>query len=166
MLLSYERDCLDELGWARRALSGTELIDENRGSAAALLSLIPALDRVLGSYLPASASWASVTPVILPGFDDRSKSKAESMIRKAIRQAGYSEALAAHADLDWRSVGFWKGAELASRYRVPDYLRNYPRYHVRLTWRDWSGTSIPVSGPICFGAGRFCGFGLFAAVDD
>src|SRR5262249_50531761 len=29
MMLTYERDCLDELAWARRALSGIELIDEN-----------------------------------------------------------------------------------------------------------------------------------------
>lgn len=163
MLMAFAENCNDELRWAERALSGTELIDEKTGEATAILSLISASDRVLCCYVPSAVSWASVTPVVLPGFDDKSKSKTETMLRKAIRQAGFSDALAEHVELDWRNVGFWKGSELATRYRVPDYLQNYPRYHVRLSWRDVRGSAVSVPGPICLGGGRFCGFGLFAA---
>lgn len=166
LVMSFRADCDQEMKWAGRALSGTELLDEKNGEPMAILSLIPASDQVLCSYVREAVNWASVTPVVLPGFDDRSVSKTEALLRKAIRQAGYSDALAKHAELDWRKVGFWKGAELTTRYRLPDYLQNFPRYHVRISWRDIQGLPIAIAGPLCLGGGRFCGFGLFAAFNE
>jgi CRISPR-associated protein Csb2 len=102
--------------------------------------------------------------MVLPGYDDKHKSKTEELIRRGIRQAGYSELLAKYAELDWRMVGYWPGTDLARRYEPPEYLRNFPRYHVRITWRDANGNQVPIRGPICIGGGRFIGLGLFAAV--
>lgn len=154
-----------EIAWARRALSGRDLIREKDGKLEALLSLLPGSDRMVRSYVQASPSWSTVTPVILPGHDDRNQKKMESLLRKAIRQAGFSETLARHASLEWRSVGFWPGAELARDCFTPQHLRNYPRQHVRIRWRDSSGSPIRVPGPICLGGGRYQGLGLFAAED-
>ncbi|HLK12288.1 MAG TPA: type I-U CRISPR-associated protein Csb2 [Candidatus Binatia bacterium] len=177
-----------EIAWARRALSGQELIEEGRDRAVALLSAIPETDAVVGRYTRPASEWATVTPVVLPGYDDpahyrrrlrsgadgspsrqqrellaRLDARIDGLLRKAIRQAGFSPTLAEHALLEWRSVGFWPGTERADRYGVPDHLRRFPRYHVRVGWRDAAGQPLEVPGPICFGGGRFHGVGLFAA---
>ena len=90
----------------------------------------------------------------------------DGLLRKAIRQAGFSGELADNAALDWRSVGFLPGTELAGRYGVPDYLKRFPRLHVRIQWRDARGEPVQVPGPICIGGGRYFGLGLFAAVPE
>jgi CRISPR-associated protein Csb2 len=90
----------------------------------------------------------------------------EFLLRKAIRQAGFSDGLAQYASLEWRSTGFWPGTDLASRYAVPEQHRRFRRLHVRITWRSPDGIPIKVSGPICIGGGKFSGLGLFAALDE
>jgi CRISPR-associated protein Csb2 len=168
VLTSFAEGCDSEIAWARRALSGSELIEEDSEQPRAILSLIPDSDRVLQAYAskrPAT-TWSTVTPMILPGYDDKHSGKADELIRKAIRQAGFSDTLAEYAAIEWRKVGFWPGADLAIRYGVPEYLRNYPRYHVRIGWRNSQGVPIAIRGPICLGGGRFIGLGLFAAVED
>ncbi|MEX2118179.1 MAG: type I-U CRISPR-associated protein Csb2 [Pirellulales bacterium] len=154
--------CEREIEWARRVLSGMELVDNHR-SELALLSLLPASDRMIRDYTDSAESWSTVTPVILPGFDDRDSRKGESLLRKAIAQAGFSDVLARFAELECQKVGFLPGTDLARRYSVPDYLRNYSAYHVRVTWRDAHGAAVSIPGPICIGGGRFIGLGLFAA---
>jgi len=167
-LTTFSDGCANEMIWARRALSGMELIDEHEEKEMAILSLVPSSDNILRNYVDhrGASTWATVTPVVLPGYDDHDMAKTEFLIRKAIVQAGFSDVLARHADLDWRKVGFWPGTELATRYNVPAYLRNFPRYHVRIAWRDCTGVPIVIRGPICLGGGRFCGLGLFAAIDE
>lgn len=157
-----------ELAWAGRALSGTDLIDEATKKPEAVLSMIPASDNVLRNYLrPQGAStWASVTPVVLPGFDDRRQTKGESLIRRALVQAGFSETLAKQAEVGFRKVGYWPGLHLARDYKVPGYLENFPRYHVQIRWRDATGAPLNVPGPLCIGGGRFAGLGVFAAQDE
>ena len=88
----------------------------------------------------------------------------DGLLRKAIVQAGFSQVLADHADLEWRSTGFWPGTDLARHYGVPEHLRRFSRYHVRLKWCDERGRPVNVPGPICIGGGRFYGLGLFAAL--
>jgi CRISPR-associated protein Csb2 len=148
--------------WTRRVLSGQDLIEESTGEVVGLLSLIPKSDGRLRHFVGKSDVWATVSPVVLPGFDDNSNSKAEALLRKAIVQAGFPETLAARALLDWRSVGYWMGVDPARRFRVPPYLASFPRYHVRIQWRDTTGQPVNVQGPVCIGAGRYCGLGLFA----
>ena len=130
--------------------------------------------------------------VILPGYDDPRKlrqrlnanasppltsegkadllrkldQRIEMLLRKAIRQAGFPEAMAQHAELDWRSSGFWPGVPLASQYTVPEQHRRYRRLHVRITWRTSDGQMVKVPGPICIGGGKYSGIGLFAALDE
>jgi CRISPR-associated protein Csb2 len=186
MLTAFGDDCEEEIAWARRALSGQELIDEDKNQAVALLSLLPATEKIVQRYTQPAASWATVTPVVLPGYDDpahyrrrlekgvgaeeqrqllgRLNDRIENLLRKAIPQAGFSQVLADHAALEWRKAGFWPGTDLADRYGVPDHLKRFPRLHVRINWRDAHDRPVQVPGPVCIGGGRFCGLGLFAAL--
>jgi CRISPR-associated protein Csb2 len=186
MLASFADDCAEEVEWARRALSGQDLVDENTKQPVALLSLIPESEKVVRRYTRPAAEWATVTPVVLPGYDDpkhyrrrisgdtdateqedllrRLEDRIDGLLRKAIVQAGLSEVLADHAELEWRKGGFWAGVDLAERYGVPDHLRRFPRLHVRIQWRDSQGGRVAIPGPICLGGGRFYGLGLFAAI--
>jgi CRISPR-associated protein Csb2 len=187
MLSSFADDCGAEMAWARRALSGCELVDEDKQRPVALLSLIPENERVVRHYTQPAASWATVTPVVLPGYDDpahyrrrlkrrvsaeeqkqlldRLDQRVDTLLRKAIAQAGFSQVLSDHAEVEWRKVGFWPGTDLADRYGVPDHLKRFPSVHVRLHWRDAQGRAVQVPGPVCFGSGRFYGLGLFVPTD-
>ncbi|HTN04186.1 MAG TPA: type I-U CRISPR-associated protein Csb2 [Planctomycetaceae bacterium] len=169
IVTSFSENCRDEVRWSLRALSGQELIgrlgkQDEAERPQAILTGLPASDRMVRSYTEPAATWATVTPVILPGRDDHHQKKAERLLRKAIRQAGYSELLAEQAELEWRNVAFWPGADLATRYTVPSHLQGYPRFHVRITWNKAPGEPIAIPGPVCIGGGRHYGLGLFAAV--
>ncbi len=120
--------------------------------------MIPTSDQNLVRYLAPASTWATVTPVVLPGYDDPShyrrrlqkgvsgeeqkrlldclNGRIETLICRAMVQAGYAEQLARNAVIDWRPTGFWPGVDLASRYQVPKHLKRFPRFHVRITWRD------------------------------
>ncbi|MBP7069702.1 MAG: type I-U CRISPR-associated protein Cas5/Cas6 [Methanothrix sp.] len=176
------------ISWARRALSGQDLVDEKRKESVSMLSPIPLNEKVVQYYTRSSASWSTVTPVILPGYDDpahlrkrlkrhidadeqkrlltRLDNRIDSLLRKAITQAGFSKELADNATLEWRKIGFWAGTELADKYRVPQHLKHLSKYHVRIQWRDENKNPVRISGPICIGGGRFYGVGLFAAESD
>jgi CRISPR-associated protein Csb2 len=206
------RSDVDNIDWAGRVLSGMDLIPDRTRDCAdgrshpaiqpsdvqrhpsqspqervavAMLARIPENDKMVQHYIRPATVWSSVTPMLLPGYDDprhyrrrlkngvsadeqirllaRLEQRVDALIRKAIVQAGFSEILAQNTVLDWRKTGFWPGTDLADRYAVPQKLMKFSRYHVRILWQDASGTPIPVSGPICLGAGRFIGLGLFAA---
>lgn len=157
-------------------MAGTELV--NRNGVAALLTILPSSDWVVKQYVEPSRTWSTVTPVILPGYDDpdhlrrklkrgrdaetqkrylgRLDARMEELLRKAFRQAGYPSELIEQTELAWRNVGFRPGVELASRYLPPENLNNAPRIHVRVRF------PAEVRGPIAIGSGRFRGFGLFA----
>ena len=176
-----------EINWARRALSGCELIDEKSRSAQAIISLIRDSDRMVTRYTQPSSVWATVTPVILPGYDDpkhyrrrikkgvsaaeqrrlleRLSDRIDNLFRKAMIQAGFSETLAEHAEIEWRKVGYWPGADRSDRFFVPMHLRKFPAYHVRIRWHDPSGNAIRITGPIVLGGARYSGLGLFAAME-
>jgi CRISPR-associated protein Csb2 len=185
LVTSFAEDCAREVAWARQALSGQPLVDEKTAETVALLSTLPASDGIVCPYCRPASTWATVTPVVLPGYDDPAHyrrrlqrgteaadqrqllehldKRIEQLLRKAIVQAGFSEELAAYARLDWRKGGFWAGCDLAERYGAPKHLLRFPRYHVKLEWRDANGRSLEVPGPICLGGGRYYGLGLFAA---
>lgn len=158
--------------WARQALSGQMLVPSG-ASRSGLISPIPASESSVRLYTSAAAAWASVTPVILPGFDERrhgrksgssvaGEARTEALLRRALLQAGIPGELAGHANLEWFPSGFLPGVEHVSRYGVPDHLRRYPRVHVKLTWRDRFGDALELPGPFCIGGGRFYGLGLLA----
>jgi CRISPR-associated protein Csb2 len=180
-----------EVNQIAQLLSGRNLIDEK--SQEAFLSRLPNKEKMIQQYTEASTTWATVTPVILPGYDDPRKyrqrlfpregqevapmnseeqkellakldARTDHLLRKAIVQAGYSKELAQNAEIDWRRTGYWPGTDLASRYAVPEKLRRFHRLHVRLTWKDDQGKPIAIPGPLCLGRGRFMGLGLFAPI--
>ena len=178
-----------------RLLSGQELVEEETSQPAALLSRLPGNDSQVQKYLQKASVWTTVTPVILPGHDDRGSYRARlfrqetdarpapdsahqqawlekldartgALLRKAIRQAGYSQELTRHAELSWRGTGFCRGVAMASEYAVPQKLRRFRRLHVRIAWRDAAGNPVPVTGPLCLGGGRFVGLGLFCGLSE
>lgn len=168
-----------DAAWARRALSGADLIDEKTGEVQAVLAPASRDDRVLRRYVDDSSLWTTVTPMVLPGHDDpgglrdrlrrtrnaeeqrslleRLAKRREALVRKALRHAGLGDELAFAAEIETRETAFIAGVEKASRYAVPSHLTKFPRLHVRLTWRK------EIAGPLCIGRGRFSGLGLFVA---
>lgn len=177
-----------------RALEGRELIDEKAKRPAAFLRRQSDNDRAIAGYFAESATWTTVTPVVLPGHDDPRKlrqrlrdtttpltatekeqiirkldARIERLVRKAFIDSGLPAALVGDADLQWRDTGFIPGADLASRYSVPDQCRRFRRLHVRIAWRERApdGTLQPkmLNGPFCVGSGRFSGLGLFVPAD-
>lgn len=169
-----------DTAWGARALGGMDLVDEKTGEVQAVLAATPRSDRVLQRYLSESSTWATVTPMVLPGHDDpggvreklrnttqsdeqkslveRLLKRREALVRKALRHAGLGDELAFSAEIETRETGFIAGVEKASRYAVPSHLSSSPRLHVKLKW------PVKVAGPLCIGRGRFSGLGLFASV--
>ena len=184
MISTFATGCEEEIGWAQRTISGQELRDEQTRRPVALLSLIPGHDNVVRCYLRSATVWTTVTPVVLPGFDDprhyrrrmqrsvgggvqrelleRLDIRIDKLLRRAIVQAGFSETLATNADVEWRKAGFWPGTDMADHYGAPDHLKRFPRYHVRIQWRNERSNPVKIGGPVCLGGGRFYGLGLFA----
>jgi CRISPR-associated protein Csb2 len=179
----------DEFQHLVQRLDGMELIDEKSGVATALLSRLPDSDRLTKhNYLAISPTWATVTPVILPGYDDPRKlrqrlrassgstadeknavvakldQRIDQLLRKALRQAGYAESIADHAAIDWRGSGYLPGTDLASRYIAGDQHRRFRKLHVRIRFCNEQGQPLAIAGPLCIGGGKFSGTGLFAAI--
>jgi CRISPR-associated protein Csb2 len=160
----------------RRQLNGQELIDCDTGEPVAMLSGIANTDKNVMPFVDQSTTWSSVTPVILPGFDDpdglrkklRERVNAEeqknllarldarilALIWKAFHHAGWTADALAGASVEYRNVGWFRGLDLAKAYDLPPL--KFPRYHLRVTFPR------PVRGPMAIGAGRYRGFGLLA----
>lgn len=169
-----------DIAWVAQRLGGMDLLDEKTGEVQAVLAATSRNDRVLRRYVLESSTWATVTPMVLPGHDDpgglrerlrkarsseeqkslleRLMKRREALVRKALRHAGFGDELAFSAEIQTRETGFIAGVEKASRYFVPSHLAKSPRLHTKLTW------PVKVAGPLCIGRGRYSGLGLFASV--
>lgn len=110
--------------------------------------------RMLARYVTQAPRWSTVTPIILPGHDDKKQHKAEKLLLKALAQAEMPTA--AIEEMTMRKAPFWPGSLHPTRYFAPAYLRHYPRWHVQLLFRK------PIRGPVAVGAGRHVGLGIFA----
>jgi CRISPR-associated protein Csb2 len=152
-----------ELRHLAEQLDGEQLQPEGGGAG-------PVLDRlrsdgVTRQYLGPSEAWASVTPVILPGHDDHKPEKTIKLIERALAQSGieqgcrytwgavpnFSNCLTAHRyDRNGRRTGYFR----------PDHLDGLTAIHIRITFEH------PVAGPLTIGAGRHCGLGVLAALDQ
>ena len=148
-----------------RRLNGVTLQPERGtrsvGEAPALMRA--KYDRMARYFLDASSTWASVTPVILPGHDDHKHNKTRGLIEKALRQAGVSVA----CNFEWSSFSRFPKSLSAHRYdknkrpagyHRPKHLEGLTAVHLVLRFAD----SIKVPGPLTIGAGRHCGLGLMA----
>jgi len=151
--------------WAASRLCGRELIDHNNKPVALLLAA-PNHDPMIERYTAAGKIWSSVTPVILPGYDNfkairnpqqNRPTKAERLLLKCLQQAGIPPESVAHVTM--RKAPFWPGSLHPRQYRRPKYLEDQcanPGWHVHLVFRE------RIAGPLAVGAGRHCGLGLFA----
>jgi len=155
-----------EVRWVRDVLSGAELFREGDQKPIAALAPAPMGEWVVRQYFRPAACWKTVTPVVLPGYDDRNCAKTERLLRKALRQAGFPLELVEEAELDWRNVGYLPGVDLACRYRRPRNTQDAPVCHVKLIWRDACGQPCAVPGPVALGSGRFRGLGLFVSAGE
>jgi CRISPR-associated protein Csb2 len=149
--------------WVARRLNGAILIDEDKGPVARLECVEPGdadFVTVFRHYAPRSAheatkTWTSITPVILPGYDDAKPAKRKKLLLDCLRHAGIEPA--AVAALECRAAAWTAvvAAEL-SAFKRPDYLKHLPAVHIRIEFRS------PTTGPLALGAGRHCGLGAFA----
>jgi CRISPR-associated protein Csb2 len=142
-------------GIARR-LAGASLVEDGTGEIKADLRAIdPFADGVTLRYLRKARTFGSVTPLVLPGHDDFRTRKAHALVLKALAQAGYTTPV---VEVTLQREPVFPGAELARAYRVPTYLKEFPRTHAIITFAE------EVPGPVVIGAGRHIGLGLFAAL--
>jgi CRISPR-associated protein Csb2 len=155
--------CEDELRHLASQLDGEQLQPEGGGQGPVLDRIRP--DSVTRQYLVPSKVWASVTPVILPGHDDHKSEKTIKLIERALVQSGieqgcrytwgvlpnFNNCLAAH-NLNRNSS--------TNGYFRPGHLTGLTAVQMRVTFEH------PVAGPLTIGAGRHCGLGVFAAMNE
>lgn len=155
-----------------RHLDGRQLRAEREGQLRCPVSLSRVRrDGVTDCYTRESRTWASFTPVILPGHDDRKPEKTRKLIRKALAQSGVEQ----RCEFEWSAHGHFakslsahkyvrdgqaKDGRLPAGYARPGHLLDLSAVHLRLTFED------PVAGPLVIGAGRHYGFGLMVGVSD
>lgn len=145
--------------WAADRLAGRSLRDARTGDRAALLELLTNADAILARYVSRrrpAREWVSVTPVILPGYDDARPAKRARLLRRCLGHAGYVDAV---DEIESAPVAWGSRAAPPHRCLRPAYLSGLPALHVRVRFR------APVIGPVALGAGRHGGLGLLAAAD-
>jgi CRISPR-associated protein Csb2 len=144
--------------WAQQRLRNGTLRDERGNERGVLLDLWRRSSRrVVGLYVRESRCWYSVTPMVLPGFDDGEQVKAERLFLKAVAQAGIP--IEAVDSFTLRKAPYWAGGTHPRHYFVPDYMRQFSRWQVAVRFRE------PIPGPLSLGVGRHVGLGLFAVPD-
>jgi CRISPR-associated protein Csb2 len=123
-------------------------------------------DKVASLYTRPANAWASVTPVILPGHDDHRSEKTRKLIDRALAQSGIEQP----CKFEWgpfslftESLSAYKYDDEKRRmsYVRPNHLLTQTAVHLRLYFDE----GIQVPGPLTIGAGRHCGFGVFAGMD-
>jgi CRISPR-associated protein Csb2 len=141
--------------WISAALSGARLQPADPRASCAIIEPVQGQalreDSVFRRYLGAGghdSDWVSVTPVILPGYDDGKPAKRRRLLARCLEHAGLS--------VSKMECSRWPHG--AGMFRRPSYLQGLPGLHLRLR------NSEPIGGPVALGAGRHCGLGVFAAV--
>jgi len=121
-------------------------------------------DSVARHYTDTANHWASVTPVILPGHDDRRPAKTRKLIDAALGHAGIDQP----CTYEWSPFSHFRNSLSAHKYDhnrrpiflKPDYLQKLTAVHLTLRFDG----QIEVPGPNVVGAGRHGGFGILAAI--
>ncbi|HID75040.1 MAG TPA: type I-U CRISPR-associated protein Cas5/Cas6 [Planctomycetaceae bacterium] len=145
--------------WAQNRLRNQTLRDIDGNECGELLDLWRSgSEAMIQRYVGEGEVWSTVTPVILPGFDDGKHTKAEKLFLTAVKQAGLP--LEAFAELALRKAPFWPRSQHPRSYHRPDYLKSLPAWHAWIRFRE------AICGPVAIGAGRHCGLGVFAAEES
>jgi CRISPR-associated protein Csb2 len=145
-------------------LNHKDLLPEGADKPVARLRRLSRSDHYIRRWYAGCAyQWASVSPVLLPGFDHpRSNSgikalgRAEKLLRKALHHADISMP----CRIEISPVSWWAGVPHARSFVPRDKLGPAPRYHVKLTFDQ------PFTGPLSLGRQRHTGLGVFAAMQD
>lgn len=113
-------------------------------------------------YVGPSKTWATVSPVLLPGFDQRrnqdhakAMGRAEQLVIKSLAHAG----IAVPCRVELSPVSWWPNVPHARDFVPRDKLGPSPRYHVKLTFDK------AFTGPLSLGRQCHTGLGVFAALD-
>ncbi|MGH7200579.1 MAG: type I-G CRISPR-associated protein Csb2, partial [Planctomycetaceae bacterium] len=122
-------------------------------------------DNIARRFTEPANAWASVTPVILPGHNDRNPGKTRRLIEKALAQSGVGQP----CEFEWSPFSHFRKSFSAHKddkdkrigYIRPDHLPTQTAVHLTLKLND--GTKM--AGPVAIGAGRHCGLGIFAGAD-
>lgn len=123
-------------------------------------------DKVAQHYTALANRWTSVTPAILPGHDDHRPVKTRKLIMTALAQAGIEQP----CHFEWSATSRFRKSLSAHKfnrygnlvYFKPRYLQELTAIHLTVTFDN----EVKVPGPLAIGAGRHCGFGLMAPVDE
>lgn len=145
-------------------LNGKDLVPHSADKPVARLRCLSPYDRYIRKwYAGSSCQWASVSPVLLPGFDHpRSKSgagqlkRAEKLVCKTLSHADIN--LSCRIEIS--PLSWWPGVPHARDFVPRDKLGPAPRYHVKLTFDQ------PFTGPLSLGRQRHMGLGVFAAMSE
>jgi CRISPR-associated protein Csb2 len=145
-------------------LNGQQLIPTSETKLERLPTLVRVRsNKVASFYTQPANSWASVTPVILPGHNDHKPDKTRKLIEKALAQSGIEQP----CEFDWSPFSLFTKSLSAYKYDRekrsigyirPSHLLTQTAVHLVLRFNE--GVEIP--GPVAIGAGRHCGFGVFA----
>lgn len=156
-----------------RRLEGQQLIPERGdefGDAGPPTLIRIRHDKVAIRYTAAANRWASVTPVILPGHDDRKPDKTRKLIETALAQSGIEQP----CTFEWSAFSRFRKSYSAHKYDKrgpekgtigyirPKHLLTQTAVHLVIEFKD--GLKVP--GPIAVGAGRHCGLGMMAGIED
>lgn len=154
----------EEMEKITQRLIGAPLIDERTGEVVSILIPTSESNWVVQRYLQPSFEHVSVLPVCIPRVQSE-KATLEDLVRIQMFYAGIPEVLIDHCDVDASPYrAFLPGTERPVSYIPRSSLRSYLRVHVRVTWRDHRNYPIKVPGPVCYGPGRFGGYGLSVGV--
>lgn len=123
-------------------------------------------DNISRHYMGPAKRWASVTPVILPGHDDRKPYKTRKLIEAALAQSDIEQP----CEFEWSAHSLFRKSFSAHKYDQdrkpigyirPDHLLTQTAVHLKLQFSH----DLRIPGPLAIGAGRHCGFGLMAAAE-
>lgn len=136
---------------------GLPLVDEHSGECVAIAKILePEEDAVLSRYLEPSDTWATVTPMIMPGDFAGNQRLLNRLLLKALRESGLDPGLLIHAEFS--KQGFMRNAVNIRDLKLKDWkAKNLILQHVRLRFAE------PLRGPLVLGRGRHYGVGLFCA---
>lgn len=163
VMITAPLGCEAELRHLAAQLDGEQLRPED-ASAGPILDSIRS-DGVTRQYLGPSKVWASVTPIILPGHDDHKPEKTIKLIERALAQSGIEQ----RCQFTWGALPYFNNCLTAHKYDRngrrtgyfrPDHLNGLTAVHIRITFEH------AVAGPLMIGAGRHCGLGVLAAMNE
>jgi CRISPR-associated protein Csb2 len=139
-------------------LPGLALHAERETEPRAFLAPVTDDKIVFPAFEGSGFNWTTVTPLILHGHNTSRKeisvAKTERLLLQAFDAAGFPERIV--DQLFFQTAPYWAGTGASAAIRVPAHLREWPRLHVGVVFKEC------VKGPVLAGLGRHCGLGIFA----